>query len=199
MFPSYPLGLYPRRACVLPTAATPSTCIYATHPIYVHSCSPRAVSAGKYPHSPIRVKLGVQCVPDSTPPRICIHFFSCPLLLSPQVPLLSSARLLELTHVHMVLVALRVSRVPVSFSVSLTFFSHGFQIYGHRARTFLSSFLAFGSCMHLLSRLKLSFLFLLAAHSCTLLFSTGFSFSLSSSSFVCIFIIVPSFLFPGGT
>lgn len=28
------------------------------------------------------------------------------------------------------------SRVPVSFSVSLTFFSHGFQIYGHRARTF---------------------------------------------------------------
>lgn len=51
-------------------------------------------------------------------------------------PLFSSARLLELTHVHMVLVALRVSRVPVSFSVSLTFFSHGFQIYGHRARTF---------------------------------------------------------------
>lgn len=91
------------------------------------------------------------------------------------------------------------SRVPVSFSVSLTFFSHGFQIYGHRARTFLSSLLAFGSCMHLLSRLKLSFLFLLAAHSCTLLFSTGFSFFLSSSSSVCIFIIVPSFLFPGGT
>lgn len=71
------------------------------------------------------------------------------------------------------------SRVPVSFSVSLTFFSHGFQIYGHRARTFLSSLLAFGSCMHLLSRLKLSFLFLLAAHSCTLLFSTGFFFSFS--------------------
>lgn len=94
-------------------------------------------------------------------------------------PLFSSARLLELTHVHMVLVALRVSRVPVSFSVSLTFFSHGFQIYGHRARTFLSSLLAFGSCMHLLSRLKLSFLFLLAAHSCTLLFSTGFFFSFS--------------------
>lgn len=111
-------------------------------------------------------------------------------------PLVSSARLLELTHVHMVLVALRVSRVPVSFSVSLTFFSHGFQIYGHRARTFLSSLLAFGSCMHLLSRLKLSFLFLLAAHSCTLLFSTGFFFLFFFVFFRMYFHYCPVFFVP---
>ncbi|KAI6150253.1 hypothetical protein BKA82DRAFT_4113461 [Pisolithus tinctorius] len=93
--------------------------------------------------------LGVRYIPDFHLPRTCIHFFSS-LPLSPQTPLLPSARLLELTQIHMVVATTTVSH---SYFVLGLYSSWAFLAMVFNSQSSCMDFLTFhrfalGSCMH---------------------------------------------------